>query len=765
MWLKRVLISIVIIIVVVILSVSLFLGSVYLGIFGPLPEKEDLIGITHEEASLVLSNDGTVIGKFFAENRTNINWSDVPDHLIKALIATEDKRFFEHEGIDGRSYLRVLFKTILLGDKSAGGGSTLTQQLVKNLFGRKDHSFLSMPVSKTREAIIASRMEDVLSKEGILLLYLNSVPFGEEVFGIEAAAERFFGKKAKDLQIEESALLVGILKANTYYNPRLHPDHATARRNQVIALMAQEGFIDESDANRLQELKLELSYTNYQLESPAGYFVYQVKKRAEEILENRRDENAIPYDIRKDGLKIYTTLDINLQKLANYSTRKQLKRMQPMLDRELVRFGKRKKWEHELTSNSSNPDRLNEKHNIEILTPDGMITKNISKLDSLWHYYKMLNAAVLAANPKNGAVLAWTGGNNFRYLPYDMVLSKRQVASTIKPIIYAAALEDGFEACDYFENRTKQYHGYENWKPENYDKSSSDDMKVAMWYALTRSMNLPTVDIYFETGHEQVADMCRRLNLDAPYEETPSIALGAIDASLYDMVKAYSAFANGGLMPGQLIMIEKITDSEGQVIYRNESVENTRVMEPEIANQITFMLEKAVDEGTGIKIRNGYGIKSDLAGKTGTAQNYSDAWFMAYTPDLVIGSWVGARSPQMHFNSTLGSGSALALPISGNILAEVEKNSTLQSAYLTNFDDVNDSIFLMDCEPYKEKWLAGIFKKNKSQEKVEASTETEREDKPHIKKEEPKKERSKFGKFFDNIFKRKDKKKKKKKNN
>lgn len=755
MWIKRLLKIFFLLFLLIGLLIGLFVGSVYIGIFGPLPEKKELAGITNEQASLVLASDGTLIGKFFAENRTNIKFEDVPKHLKEALISTEDKRFFEHDGIDGRSYLRVLVKTILLGDKSAGGGSTITQQLVKNLYGRDDYNFLSMPISKTREAIIANRMEEVLTKEEILLLYLNSVPFGEEVYGIEAASKRYFDKNTRDLNIQESAVLVGILKANTYYNPRLHPDNAILRRNQVLELMASEGFIGKAEKLELQDSPLGLRYTNYQLESPAGYFVYQVKKRATAILENLKSTQGADYDIGKDGLKIYTTLDIRLQKKAREATATHLAKMQPLLDEDLKQYGERKKWEAGLKK-SGLPGDWDKNSKREILYQDGMQTKNISKADSLWHYYKMLQAAVLAVDPNTGAVLVWSGGNNFRYLPFDQVLSKRQVASTIKPFIYAAALEDGFEPCDYFENTVTEYEDYEGWKPENYDKSETSDMKVAMWYALSRSMNLPTVDIYFETGHDEVADVCRRLGLEAPFDETPSLALGALDASLYDMVRAYSVFANGGYLPEDFYIIEKITDADGQIIYQNEKIEKKRVLDKEVAQEITSMLQLAINEGTGTKMRNAYGIRSDLAGKTGTAQNYSDAWFMAFTPNLVIGTWVGASSPQIHFHSGLGSGSALALPIAGELISFAEKQSNLKIKYLTPFNIPVEITEELNCEPFRKKGIRGFFSR-KGQETDQEDTFIEEE----IEVDEAAvEEKSKIKTFFNNLFKKKEKKKK-----
>ncbi|PLX03694.1 MAG: hypothetical protein C0595_06295 [Marinilabiliales bacterium] len=756
MQIKRIIkISLTTIIVAFILMAAFF-TSVFIGVFGPLPNKTELGKITNEEASLVLSSDGTLIGKYFAENRTNIKWDDLPVHLVNALIATEDKRFFEHNGIDSRSYFRVFFRTILMGDRSSGGGSTITQQLVKNLYGRKYHSILSMPVSKLKEAIIASRMEDVFSKNDIILLYLNSVPFGEEVYGVEAAAKRYFDKSARELNVQESATLVGMLKANSYYNPRLNPGHALKRRNQVLELMKQQAYLSEQQSDSLKNTKVAVKYTNYKLDSQTAYFVYQVKKRATNIIDkiNKTDDN--PYNIDKDGLRIYTTLDIDLQTIANASANKQIKKMQALLDKQLKYRNFKSRWLKNDHKNIANDDKWKEVDKREVFTTEGMETLEISKIDSLWHYYKMLNASVLAINPKNASVLVWRGGNNFRYLPYDLVMAKRQMASTIKPFIYAAALENGSTPCDYLDNYQKEYEGYEDWKPENYDHSSDEDIQVAMWYALSHSMNLPTVDMYFNTGHKNVADLCRRVGLDAPFEETPAMALGTIDASLYEIVKAYSTFANDGYLPNDLVMIEKITDADHNIIYSNKDVLMEKVISPEVCEQITNMLTMAINQGTGTKIRNTYRINANLAGKTGTAQNYSDAWFLSYTPDIVIGTWVGASSPKLHFSGGLGSGSSLALPISGNLISEIEKKSDLRNKYLSDFNLPLEIKEATDCDAYREKGFFGAMKRlfNETTKMSNDSTYKNKQEKVDTEK------KSGLKKFFNNLFKRKDKKNK-----
>ncbi|NPD83664.1 penicillin-binding protein [Lentimicrobium sp. L6] len=746
-----------------ILLLALFFSFIYIGIFGPLPSQEELKDIHKEEASLVLSSDGKLLGKFFAENRTNISFKEIPPHLLQALIATEDKRFYEHEGYDVRSYFRVFFKSILLGDKSSGGGSTITQQLVKNLYGRNYHSFLSMPINKVKEAIIAARMEEVYSKEEILLLYLNSVPFGEEVFGIEAAAIRYFDKHAFELNIQESAVLVGVLKANTFYNPRLNPNNATGRRNQVIQLMAKEEFISTEESDSIQQMALDLSYANYQIASPAAYFVRQVKKRVTSILEDIKSPNGQAYNLEKDGLVIHTSLNSKIQEFASQASQKQLSKMQLLLDKELNRRNYRRNWEKSLLQDYSKTE-LTDRKNREVFDWDGIKVEEMSLADSLWHYHKMLNSAVLITEPSTARVLSWLGGNNYRYLPYDMIFAQRQIASTIKPFIYAAGIESGLSSCDYLENEVKEYEAYKGWKPENYNHQQTKDSSVAMWYALIKSMNLPTVDLYFKTGHDAVADLLRRLNIHVPKNETPALALGALDASLYEMTLAYGTLANGGNIHKDLSMIDSITDANGYLIYKNPISKPSTAIDEQVCAQISSILQKAINEGTGRQIRYRFGIRSDLAGKTGTAQNYSNAWFMSFTPNLVIGTWVGARSPEVHFKGGLGSGSALALPISGDILQNIEKNKILKNEYLNSFSTDTTLLSILDCPAYKEKGVDGFFHRlfnGKGEDKnikVDSGRTISKKDKRQAKKDTRRKkkedkEKTKVGKFFDRLFK------------
>ncbi|MDO9262172.1 MAG: penicillin-binding transpeptidase domain-containing protein, partial [Flavobacteriaceae bacterium] len=595
------------------------------------------------------------------------------------------------------------------------------------------------PVNKIKELIIASRIEAIYNKEELLLLYLNSVPFGENVYGVESASRRYFNKSASQLKIEESAVLVGLLKANTYFNPRLNPKNSLERRNMVLNLMEKEHYLSAKTADSLQKLPLQLNYENVDLKATTGYFVYQVKKNTLEILETVKVNTGKGYNLEKDGLKIYTTLNMQVQELASDAIQKQLSKMQIVLDKELENHQFKKQWYAKQKRQAQHKDL--QKRKVEVLDWKGIQTKNISKLDSLWHYYKMLNAAVLITNPKNGAVISWVGGNHFRTLPFDMVLSHRQIASAFKPVLYATALENGFTPCTYLENEEKKYPEFENWEPKNFDHTSSPDSKVALWYALVHSMNLPTVDLYFKLGRENLLNTCNKLNFPLTADDAPSIALGTLDLSLYEIVKAYGAFANQG-QTNELLMIDKITDAKGNILYMGDTPEPKEVFSMETSQLITAILQKTINEGTGTKIRNQYGIKASIAGKTGTSQNYSDAWFIAYTPDLVLGTWVGASTPDVHFYSGNGSGSSLALPIVAQVLKGIEKDDVLSKRYLTSFALPDDIYSIMQCEPYRETGIEGFFNRLFNSD-AKKDADKDKKDKKPVKKS-----------FFEKLFKR-----------
>ncbi|MFZ1618037.1 MAG: transglycosylase domain-containing protein [Flavobacteriales bacterium] len=678
--------------------------------FGKLPTTEELAALRNEEATLILASDGAVIGKVFAQDRTNVHWKDIPPHVVDALVSTEDQRFFEHEGVDAFSYVRVLVRTVIARDRSGGGGSTISQQLIKNLYGREQHGALTVPVNKIKEALVAQRLEKVYSKEDVITLYLNSVPFGENIYGIESASERYFSKPASKLKVEEGAVLVGMLKANTGYNPRLHPKAAKGRRDQVLALMASNGKLTEKARDSLQALPLTIRYAGIDALDGYGYFDAQVVRQARKILAEAGKKNDKAYDIEKDGLRIYTTLDTALQQAGLRAVQKQLSAMQPKLDRELRGRNARKSWEKQQEKRADAAWKVNESSVRDVFTWDDAAPDTMSYRDSLWHYHSMLQAAFLMVEPGTGKVRAYSGGNDFRTLPFDQVESHRPIASTIKPVIYAAGLRKGLGPCTYLNNERKTYSDYEGWSPENFDKDTIGG-QVALWYALAHSMNIPTVDVYFRTGVDTIRDTFKALGLPTDGVDNPSLALGTSDISLREIVGAYSAFANEGLVRLPQ-MIEKITDAGGKVIYQGKMAPAKRVLEEQVAGTITAMLRRAVDQGTGASMRSRFGVRSALAGKTGTSQDYGDAWFLAYTPGLVAGTWVGARDPSVHFGSGQGTGAQLALPIIGGTLADVERSVTMRKQYLVSFP--TDSL-AMDCAPRRsgdllERMIEGIFK-------------------------------------------------------
>src|SRR5690554_2721756 len=487
---KKLFIFFVLTFVLALAGIGLLIGGVYWGYFGALPTDDDLRSIKNETASLVYSEDEHMIGKFFAKNRTNTALEDLPQHLIDALVATEDARYFEHDGVDYRSLLRVFVKSLLMGDDSAGGGSTLSQQLAKNLYGRNYKGVLSLPVNKVKEAILAARLGEIYSKEEILTLYLNTVPFGENVYGVEAAAGRYFSRKAGELTVEQSAVLVGMLKANTYYNPRLNPENSLRRRNVVLGQMRKYEYLKPEIADSLQALPLELEYSELS-DGPANYFLVQVKREAQKILNEIESSSGEKYDLEKDGLNIHTTLNHQMQLIALDAYRKHLGRMQPLL-KQLYRSGQRaekvRKMAQRRLENVKDDGDLKQR---ELFSWDGFYTDSISMTDSVFHELTLLHAGMIALNPQNGAIKIWVGGIDFRTQPYDQVLAKRQVASAFEPVLYTAALESGIEPCIYLSNDTVGFRNYDDWSPQNYDHSTGG--KYSMAGALKKSMNIPSV--------------------------------------------------------------------------------------------------------------------------------------------------------------------------------------------------------------------------------------------------------------------------------
>jgi len=659
-------------VLVVLLSVPFFLiGSVNAGIFGHMPGKKELRNYRNATASVVLSSEGETIGRFYSENRITITYDKLPPYLINALVATEDARFFDHSGVDSRSLIRVIFKTILFNDRSSGGGSTITQQLAKNMYGRKDYLVFSVVLNKTREAFLARRIEKVFSKEEILTLYLNTVSFGENLYGIEAASQRYFSCRTADLKPEEAALLIGMLKANTAFNPRLYPDNAVRRRNVVFRQMEKYGYQDRGATDSLSSLPLKLRYNKTDISGPADYFLVRVRLEADRIMKEISSSRGRNWDIERDGLTITTTLSLPLQKAAGEAFDNHLTVMQKRLD--------------EQYSTSSGRRAL----------------KDIP--DSMRKVMTTLHAGLLALDPASGAVMSWVGGIDFRTQPYDQVLARRQLASVFKPFIYATALEDGIEPCHYLDNDSVTLSGFNDWSPENYNHSYGG--KYSLAGALAQSMNIPTFSLFLMVGFDKVDRLWREMGFSYPLVDMPSLAMGTAEASILEVALAYAVFANGGTKVTPYL-IESVKTPDGSILWQHsQPEEGERIVSEQSAILMNAMLEKAIKQGTGAAVYTNYGVKIPLAGKTGTSQNYADAWFAAFNPGLVIVSRVGASTPSIHFNNgRYGSGSTLALPLVAMTLKKAEKEKNVMDQINVPFPPLPPELAMaLDCPDFREK--------------------------------------------------------------
>ena len=684
-----------------------------------LQDRTELLNYKNATASKVLSAEGKLIGKFYYQNRTNVSFSQIPPYLIDALVATEDVRFFEHKGVDTRSLFRVLFKTILAGNRKSGGGSTITQQLAKNMYGREKTGMLSIVRNKVREIILAHRIEETYSKEEILTLYLNTVPFGENVFGIEAAASRYFNKKVDQLKIEEAAVLVGMLKASTYYNPAIHPDNARNRRNVVFSQMVKYDFLKQQDADSLRKLPLELDYRNAESEGIADYFLVRVKKEAEAILKDIASESGRKWDIKTEGLVINTTLNFTLQASATRSFRQHLSVMQKRLS-EQYQTPAGREMISEITENKLKEGNLMQragKMSMQtIFDWEGSRTDSISVRDSIQQALTMLHAGLLAVEPETGAIRAWVGGIDFSTHPYDQILARRQMGSAFKPILYAAALEEGMEPCHYLENDSVVLEGYKDWSPDNYDHTIGG--KYSLTGALAHSMNIPTFSLLLKIGFDRVDSLWNEMGFSFPLKNTPALALGTAEASILETALAYSSFANGGykITPRSIV---SITTADGQILWLNDfaEVRNTVLTERTVL-LMRAMLRKAVMEGTGTPLRNVYGVTAPFSGKTGTTQDYADAWFAAFNPNLTIVTRVGASSPLIHFNSgSNGTGTTLALPLVALTLKDTESDQKAWELLIDSFPPLPPALAAaLDCPDFREDNLLDkfidIFKKD-----------------------------------------------------
>ena len=652
----------------------------------------------------------------------------MPQHLIDALIATEDARFYDHSGIDYRSIIRVIVKTVILQDRSAGGGSTLSQQLAKNLFPREySYRFEIIPI-KIKEAIIAQKLEEIYSKDELLTLSLNTVSFPDNTFGIEAASQTFFNKPVNKLTVDESAILVGSLKATYTYNPRIFPENSFERRNVVLSQMLKYDKISEEVYHKAIEKGIELDYRPVKAdEGIAPYFREQVRKELVKWAEDYEKETGKSIDIYGDGLKIHTTLNNKMQLYAESAMKAHMQKLQKAFEDNwgnLAPWKKKAVYEqyvkrshhYKALKNQGKSEEeiikiLNEKKEMQLFDWSGSDVQTMSVIDSIQHSLKTLQSGFVAMDPKSGAVKTWIGGIDFEYFKYDHVTqSRRQVGSTFKPLVYLAALEKGVKPCDYFPARAVSYDNLEGWKPTNSDDEDYAHINVNMQEALKKSMNTVSVKIMEQAGISSVINLAENVGIKSKLPRVASLALGTAELSMLELATAYSSFLNEG-KASKPYFIQKITDASGKVLaeFKPES-EYDKAFSSLNQEMILEMMQEVVNSGTASRLRWRYKLGNDIAGKTGTTQNNRDGWFVGLLPNLVTVSWTGSDNGSIGFRSTsIGQGANSALPVFGLWLQKVNSDASLNQYSKSQFHSLSSKAEkLMDCPPIKED---GFFKK------------------------------------------------------
>lgn len=716
----------------------LFFSSIYFGLWGKIPSSRELSELNQNKATQVLAANGELIGKFYVYDRQPIDFDQFPQHLIEALIATEDARFYEHDGIDNRSLVRVFIKSILLQDESSGGGSTITLQLAKNIYGRKDYGIFGIVINKLQEAIIAKRLEEIYTKNEIIELYFNTVPFSGNTYGIESASLKFFNKNTSELSLEESAVLVGMLKASHYYNPKIFPERSRLRRDVVLVQMAKYGYLSEQEMEQAKMLPLILDYKSFNHdEGLAPYFREVIRKKLSSILDTLKTGNGKEYNIYRDGLVVHTTLNLKMQQYAEEAMLSHMADLQtqhedayggnaPWLKNETIiidaikRSEKFQKLQHQGLSEDAILKKFEEKRQMDLFSYEGMKSENASSRDSIIHYLKFLNAGLLAVNPLDGAVQAWVGGIDYRFFKYDHVSqSERQVGSTFKPFVYTAALENGIDPCTYFSVREVTYN--DGWTPSNSSSEGNDPhMNYNLKTALSRSMNTIAVKVLMETGINEVIDQAREMGIQAELPAVPSIALGTAGIRLKELTKAYTTYVNDGYYV-EPYMITRIEDSEGNLLaeFKPKKAKNPAFSE-KTRKIMLNMMQATVNEGTAARLRYKYGLSNDIAGKTGTTQDNKDGWFVGITPQLVCVTWVGADDQRIGFrNTAVGQGANSALPIFAGLLQKLNGDSDFTGITDARFEPLSSELAeLMECPPQdRDNFIERLFSGNKDRKK------------------------------------------------
>lgn len=723
-----------------IVAFFLYLGAVdinLLWLFGKSPGFSAIKEAVTSEASEIYSDDGVLIGKYFNENRTPVEYEDVNPAFWKALIDTEDERFYKHHGIDYTGLVGAVKDAVLHHD--ARGASTITQQLAKNMFRmRTNYSTgllgklpgVRMLIVKSKEWIIATKLEMTHSKKEILTMYANTVDFGSNAFGIKTAAKTYFNCSPKELTAEQAAVLVGMLKATTYYNPIANPKNSLRRRNIVLSNMVRHGDLTRAEYDSISQIDIELKYSvesNY--DGTALYFREAV---ADEL---RKWCNDNDYDLYTSGLKIYTTIDSRMQKYAEEAAIKQMKQVQRNFNNH---WGNQEPWQDErhnvipgfiegiakrqpvykylLARFPNNPDSieyyLNRPHKVKLFDYEqGTIEREMSTMDSIRYMVHFMHCSFVAMEPQTGAVKAWVGDIDFKLWKYDKVTAMRQPGSTFKLFVYTEAMNQGLTPCDkrrdeYFSMKVfdKAQNKEVTWAPTNANGYFTGD-SIPLKAAFARSINSVAVRLGQEMGITRIAETAHKMGIESPLDETPALALGSSDINLLELANAYSTVANDGKYVKR-VLVTRIVDRNGKEVYK-APLNEEQVIPYKSAFLMQQMLMGGTREpgGTSMSL-NGYVGNfrdTDWGGKTGTSNNHSDAWFMGVSPKLVVGAWVGGEYRCIHFRTgALGQGSRTALPICGYFLQSVLGDPAF-AKYRTKFgkpkdDDITSAMY--NCQSY-----------------------------------------------------------------
>jgi penicillin-binding protein 1A len=684
--------------------ILLLLGLAGIGAFGYMPDLEELENPSSHLASEIYSSDGVLLGTYYLENRSNVRYEELSPNLINALVATEDVRFVKHSGVDGRSMFRMVFGVVTFSPK--GGASTITQQLAKNLFPRERRSKFGLVLMKFKEWVLAAKLERRFTKKEILTHYFNTVSFGSNSFGIKIAAKTYFDKEPANLEVDEAALMVGLLKAPSFYNPRNHPERAAKRRNVVMSQMRKADYISDEQYNEFAQKEIDL--VNFRVfDHTAGLAPYlreHLRRLMTTWSRDYKKPDGTSWNIYRDGLKIHTTIDSRMQRYAEEAVEQHMKEyLQPeffkhwkgrktapfdqLSEEEIDRIMRQaiRRSDRYITmkrdgaSDRTIAESFTTPVPMRIFSWEGEIDTVMAPIDSIRYYKFFLHTGVLSMNPENGHVKAWVGGINYKHFKYDHVVdSRRQVGSTFKPFVYTIAVQEGETPCSEYPNTPITImldHGDE-WSPRNSGDHKDGEM-VNLREALAHSINRVSARLIERYNPAAVVRLVQNLGIETEIPPVPSISLGSADLTVMEMTAAYAAYANKGVY-NKPIIITRIEDRHGTLLQSFTS-ESHDAMNERTAYIMIEMMRGVVLYGTSARIRGRYGLHHPIAGKTGTTDNNSDGWFIGITPDLVTGVWVGAEDRSARFRSTaLGQGANMALPIWALYMQRVYRDQKLK---------------------------------------------------------------------------------------